>query len=243
MKEFFHFGAFLVEADRRRLTRGGEPLAVPSKVFDTLLVLLRNRDRVLTKDELMEAVWPDSFVEEANLAQNISTLRKLLGEAPGDNHYIATIPGRGYRFVADVQMAPLEQAEVVLQRQTTTRVVVQDEEEEDAAGAATGQQSGASRPSQSLQPEHATPAKPKRLVVAIGAIVFAVGLVAAGIYIYRTPPRSQTRGPWDDHCGCRFQRLHGRCRLRRGVEAGVGDRTPEVAESWTCFRSRKSGTR
>ena len=74
-----------------------------SKALETLLVLVRNRDRVLTKDELMKALWPDSFVEEVNLAQNVSAVRKALGEAAGENRYIATIPGRGYRFVGQVR--------------------------------------------------------------------------------------------------------------------------------------------
>ena len=95
MKELFEFGPFRLEAARRRLLRGQDVLPITSKAFETLLVLVRNHDRVLTKDELMQAVWPDSFVEEVNLAQNISALRKMLGEAPGDNRYIATIPGRG----------------------------------------------------------------------------------------------------------------------------------------------------
>src|SRR5205807_45660 len=59
---------------------------------------------VLDKERLMEAVWPDSIVEENNLAQNISSLRRVFGETPGSHHYIVTVPGRGYRFVADVKM-------------------------------------------------------------------------------------------------------------------------------------------
>ena len=84
----------------------------------------------MVKDELMQAVWPDSFVEEVNLAQNISALRKALGEAPGENRYIATIPGRGYRFVADVEALAADDAEIVLQRQTTATLVVEEEEED-----------------------------------------------------------------------------------------------------------------
>jgi len=78
-------------------------VVLTSKVFDTLLALVANHDRVLLKDELMKLVWPDSFVEEVNLAQNVSALRKLLGETPGQNRYIATIPRKGYRFVGEVR--------------------------------------------------------------------------------------------------------------------------------------------
>src|SRR6266576_3138213 len=98
------FGPYRLDPQRRVLERAGEPLPVTSKVLDTLLVLVRNRDRVLTKDELMTTLWPDTFVEEANLAQNVSALRKALGEPPGENRFIATVPGRGYRFVAEVQL-------------------------------------------------------------------------------------------------------------------------------------------
>ena len=79
-----------------------EPLILTPKVFDTLLCLVRNRGRVLTKDEILQEVWPDTFVEEVNLAVNISTLRKALGEGPQEGRFIATVPGRGYRFVAQV---------------------------------------------------------------------------------------------------------------------------------------------
>jgi DNA-binding winged helix-turn-helix (wHTH) protein/TolB-like protein/Tfp pilus assembly protein PilF len=105
-KQIYEFGPYRLDATRRTLTRGEEPLALTSKVFDTLLALLAHRDRILLKDELMKLVWPDSFVEEVNLAQNVSALRKLLGESPGQNRYIATVPGKGYRFVGDVRELP-----------------------------------------------------------------------------------------------------------------------------------------
>lgn len=102
-KGTYEFGPYRLDATRRTLSRGEEPLALTSKVFDTLLALVANRHRVLLKDELMTLVWPDSFVEEVNLAQNVSALRKILGESPGQNRYIATIPGKGYRFVGEVR--------------------------------------------------------------------------------------------------------------------------------------------
>ncbi len=104
-KEMYEFGRFRLDIARRTLSRGGEPLPLTSKLFDTLLALVANHERVLLKDELMKLVWPDSFVEEVNLAQNVSALRRLLGESPGQNRYIATIPGKGYRFVSEVRCA------------------------------------------------------------------------------------------------------------------------------------------
>src|SRR5262249_25624915 len=69
---------------------------------DTLLYLVRHQGKVLGKEELMSALWPDAFVEENNLTQSVSTLRRALGEARGENRYIVTVPGHGYRFAAEV---------------------------------------------------------------------------------------------------------------------------------------------
>jgi DNA-binding winged helix-turn-helix (wHTH) protein/tetratricopeptide (TPR) repeat protein len=99
----YKFGEFRVEVGKRLLLRGGAPVALTPKAFDTLLHLIQNRQRVVEKDELMQAIWPDTSVEENNLNQNISTLRRVLGESRGENRYIATIPGKGYRFIADVE--------------------------------------------------------------------------------------------------------------------------------------------
>ena len=98
----YRFGEFEVDPLRRLLSKGGKAVALKPKVFETLLVLVRNGGRLLNKDELMQEVWPDTIVEEVNLAHNISVLRKALGQKSGDNRFIITIPGRGYRFVADV---------------------------------------------------------------------------------------------------------------------------------------------
>jgi TolB-like protein/Flp pilus assembly protein TadD len=99
----YKFGEFRIEVGKRLLLRGGAPVALTPKAFDTLLHLIQNRQRVVEKDELMQAIWPDTSVEENNLNQNISTLRRVLGETRGENRYIATTPGKGYRFIADVE--------------------------------------------------------------------------------------------------------------------------------------------
>jgi eukaryotic-like serine/threonine-protein kinase len=95
------FGAFEVVPPKRLLLRDGVPLPLTPKAFDTLLVLLERRDRVVSKDELLSALWPDTVVEEATLSQHIYKIRKALNDEDGVR-YIATIPRRGYRFVADV---------------------------------------------------------------------------------------------------------------------------------------------
>jgi TolB-like protein/DNA-binding winged helix-turn-helix (wHTH) protein/thioredoxin-like negative regulator of GroEL len=103
-KEMYEFGPFSVDPAERLISRDGKPLSLTPKVFDTLLYLVRNHGRLLTKDELLKEVWPDTFVEEVNLAVNVSTLRKIFGEGPQDGRYIMTVPGQGYRFVASVKV-------------------------------------------------------------------------------------------------------------------------------------------
>src|SRR3954447_11069674 len=99
----YEFGDFQLDTAKRRLLRSdGTPIPLTPRVFDTLLYLVEHHDSVLDKERLMEAVWPDSIVEENNLTQNISTLRRVFGETPGSHHYIVTVPRRGYRFVARV---------------------------------------------------------------------------------------------------------------------------------------------
>ena len=100
----YEFGDFRLDAGRRLLWRADAQVPLTPRVFETLLYLVEHHDTVLDKERLMEAVWPDSIVEENNLTQNISTLRRVFGETPGSHHYIVTVPGRGYRFVADVKM-------------------------------------------------------------------------------------------------------------------------------------------
>src|SRR3954447_11396093 len=101
----YEFGEFRLDPANHVLSRrDGTPVPLTPRAFDTLLFLVEHHDTVLDKERLMEAVWPDSIVEENNLSQHISTLRRVFGETPGSHHYIATVPGRGYRFVADVKM-------------------------------------------------------------------------------------------------------------------------------------------
>ena len=101
----YEFGPFCLDGNKKLLWRDGEPVALTPKVLDTLLVLIELRDRVVTKDELLERVWGGTVVEEGGLARNISILRKALGEKPDQHTYIVTVPGKGYRFVADVREA------------------------------------------------------------------------------------------------------------------------------------------
>jgi len=107
----YRFGDFELDAAERVLKRDGEIVPLPLKPFEVLLVLVEKRGSVVSKEELMKRVWPDSFVEEANLARHIYMLRQTLGEsvkgAAGKHHYIQTIPGRGYRFACEVEIGHL----------------------------------------------------------------------------------------------------------------------------------------
>lgn len=98
----YEFNGFKVDAVRRQLLHDGKAVPVTSKSFDTLLFLIRHSGSTVTKTELMNAVWSDSAVEENNLTQQISALRRALGERPRDHRFIVTVPGRGYSFVAEL---------------------------------------------------------------------------------------------------------------------------------------------
>src|SRR6185369_14975158 len=120
---FYEFGAFQLDPVKRLLRRlDGTPVPLTSRVFDTLLYMVRHHDAVLDKERIMEAVWPDSIVEENNLAQAISKLRQVFGETPGSHSYIVTIPGRGYRFVAEVN----ERAEGAVSKPNAARGIAEE---------------------------------------------------------------------------------------------------------------------
>jgi DNA-binding winged helix-turn-helix (wHTH) protein/TolB-like protein/Tfp pilus assembly protein PilF len=102
-KRSYGFGAFRLDTAERLLLRGGEVVPLTPKAFDVLVVLVEQPGHLIEKEVLLKAVWPDSFVEENNLADNISRLRKALGEGESGQKYIETVPKRGYRFVAGVQ--------------------------------------------------------------------------------------------------------------------------------------------
>jgi DNA-binding winged helix-turn-helix (wHTH) protein/TolB-like protein/Tfp pilus assembly protein PilF len=101
----YEFGRFRLNVAERVLLRDGEPVPLTPKVFDILVVLVENGGQVVSKEDLMKRVWPSTFVEEGNLTQNISLLRKALGETPGGVQFIETVPRRGYRFVAETSQS------------------------------------------------------------------------------------------------------------------------------------------
>jgi eukaryotic-like serine/threonine-protein kinase len=123
---FYEFREFLIDAQERLLFRDGETVSLTPKVFDTLLVFVENGGRMLTKGELMERLWANSFVEEANLTQNVSILRKVLGENLPEHRFIATVPGRGYRFVAPVRELSEETTHIIVREKTRTQIKIEE---------------------------------------------------------------------------------------------------------------------
>jgi DNA-binding winged helix-turn-helix (wHTH) protein len=98
----YGFCKYRLDPENYLLESEGCPVRLTPKTFDILVVLVQNGSRLTSKEELMRKVWPDSFVEEANLTVNISTLRKQLGETPSGSPYIETVPKKGYRFATPV---------------------------------------------------------------------------------------------------------------------------------------------
>src|SRR5579863_266162 len=101
---FYEFSGFRLDMQQRLLTASanGRPIPLPPKAFETLLYFVERRGELLEKTSLMKAIWPNIIVEENSLNQNISVIRRALGENPGEHRFIVTEPGRGYRFVAPV---------------------------------------------------------------------------------------------------------------------------------------------
>ena len=102
----FRFGDFVLDGSQRRLLRSGEDVYLPPKTFELLLHLLQNRGRVLTKDELLEAVWPDVNVVENTLAQRIREIREALGDGAHGARFIKTVPKVGYQFIGELDDEP-----------------------------------------------------------------------------------------------------------------------------------------
>ena len=106
--KLFRFGEYEVDALTRTVRRQEAALTLNRRAFDVLLYFVRNPGRPLSKDELLKSVWPDAAVDENSLMQSISVLRRALDERPGENNYIVTLPGRGYQFIAAVQVISTE---------------------------------------------------------------------------------------------------------------------------------------
>src|SRR2546428_330511 len=123
-KPVYEFGSFRLDAGEHLLLRNGEAIPLSPKVFETLVVLVANSRHIVEKSELMERLWPDTFVDEGNLTRNISLLRKALGE-----DYIETVPKLGYRFTADVKEQVPDAADLVIEKHSHSETITIEEEE------------------------------------------------------------------------------------------------------------------
>jgi len=120
----YAFDRFQIDAQKRLLMCDGQPVQLTSKAFDLLIALIESGGREITKDELMERVWANQIVEDANLTVTMSYVRKALGEKANDHRFIVTIPGRGYRFVGELKA---DEGFIVEQHSVSRITIEQDE--------------------------------------------------------------------------------------------------------------------
>ena len=178
----YEFGEFQLDTGKRLLRRlDGTPVLLTPRVFETLLYMVEHHDAVLDKERIMEAVWPDSIVEENNLAQAISKLRQVFGETPGSHSYIVTVPGRGYRFVAEVNKRNGNIVSRGPADSTTTPTSIQGPTEADPT---------ADRDQLLPEARHRTSPSNWRILGAAIAAIIVVGLVALFFVRYHSLPAS-----------------------------------------------------
>jgi eukaryotic-like serine/threonine-protein kinase len=126
-KVVYEFGPFRMDPDKQVLLRDGQLIAVTPKAFETLLVLVRRGREVVSKEELLKEIWPDSFVEEANLSQHIFKLRKALGDTVEGERYIVTLPGRGYRFAVPVRTITEGGEVLIAHTRSRAQIVIEEQ--------------------------------------------------------------------------------------------------------------------
>ncbi|MBI1763672.1 MAG: winged helix-turn-helix domain-containing protein [Acidobacteria bacterium] len=193
---FYEFDSFRLDGRKRVLLRAGAPVALTPRALDLLFALVERRGQVVEKDELLTLLWPDSVVEENNLTVNVSALRKALGAGPGERRYIVTVPGRGYRFVADVAEI-VEEDSALLPAAASTLVVEESKvrlviEEEILDGEVRGGETGRLRDGEKLKlPGSALAARPVAPSPTRPVVFLALlGLLLAGGIYWRSKSQS-----------------------------------------------------
>jgi DNA-binding winged helix-turn-helix (wHTH) protein/tetratricopeptide (TPR) repeat protein len=178
-RDLYEFGPYRLDPGRKLLLRNGDPVALTSKAFEILLVLVERSEQVVLKDELMKELWPNTFVEEANLTQHISMVRKALGETPQDHLYIVTSPGRGYCFAGTVRVISRNGTDPVLEGGSSSRVVV---EQAEAIPARTMPEPQAADDGPLVEPGSQSPRF--RWAATVIATIVVIGLVAGGWWFF-----------------------------------------------------------
>jgi DNA-binding winged helix-turn-helix (wHTH) protein/TolB-like protein/Tfp pilus assembly protein PilF len=194
-RRLYEFGNYYLDTRERLLMRDGEPVTLTPKVFETLVVLLERRGHLVEKEELMAALWPESYVEESNLTNNVSTLRKTLGKTSDGQRYIETISKRGYRFVASVrEISDADDAQLVVERHTFQRVVTNELEETETWTAEALETSVPRRPSATAAVSPAPLPRRRVFPILLASIAAAVLLVVLPATISRlSAPRESAR--------------------------------------------------
>jgi len=198
-QRFYTFGDYKIEKTERLLTRKGEVVPLPPKAVELLFVLLENNNHIVTKEELMNLVWADSFVEEANLSRNVFLLRKVLGEGEnGGEKYIETIPRRGYRFAANVAETNGEESiEIIAHERTRSHIVIEEETEIDDAPIQEGE-AGARRletAKQSLKPREKVRRQRRGAIVLSAASLAVISAAVFGWFAFFKENKSSASKP------------------------------------------------
>ncbi|HWP43204.1 MAG TPA: winged helix-turn-helix domain-containing protein [Blastocatellia bacterium] len=191
-KRLYEFGPFRLDPEESLLLRDGKPVYLKPKVLETLLVLVESSGRVLDKETLMQRLWQDTFVEEANLTVNISQLRKALGQTEGGEQFIETMPRRGYRFAAEVREVWVEEGALVVKEYTSSHITIEEKETEDRRDAVSASEAGHA-PAKVRSPVRLARDKKLLLTVAASLVAFA-GLVALAFNLMRVSPTNGARG-------------------------------------------------
>jgi DNA-binding winged helix-turn-helix (wHTH) protein/TolB-like protein/Tfp pilus assembly protein PilF len=187
-RSIFAFDQFVLAPEEQLLLRDGRPVALTPKTFDLLVVLVRNSGHLVKKDELLQQVWPDSFVEEVNLSVNISALRKALGEDQGVTRFIETVPKRGYRFVAPVRQIGDETMEIVLKRHLRASIVTEvDESIPESASEPLNEMETVAAFSSVPSPSYAEKLLHSRVTLAAGVVLV---IASASMFFWRAFPKS-----------------------------------------------------
>ena len=174
-QHLYEFGPYRLDTAERLLLRDGQPVPLTPKAFEMLVVLVERSGHLVEKDELMKVVWAEAFVEESNLTNNVSVLRKLLGQGENGRSYIETVPKRGYRFMVPVK--ELSSEALVVEKRTLTRVVTEEMVADGSPQSLIGADEAIERPPIRRTQRSVWP----WLLIAL----LAVSLTIAGFFIYR----------------------------------------------------------